>query len=423
MHIDELRKSDKILLKSISGSHLYGLNTPTSDLDIRGIFINSVTDMAQYFRPSDEIQDIKGDEKYYSLYKFLDLVKDCNPAVLELLFLPESAILYKRPEYDILVENRFSFITKKAYYTYTGYAVSQLKRATGLNKKANKLENYIDKDSFDILIKAIETGIFSQDFVTQIFGDDLVKYLRDKQNISFVKSNKNWGEMKLWYNSNIPNIIKSPMRYDYVYFIDNKSQMPYRPVNIDEQFLKSIDLSRVEHMPNLYRVYKNGKGVHNLDIINCESITIERENTDIIGLLFYNENQYKKDKSEYMSFWEWMANRNEARYTNDWNAEKQCDNKNKFAIQGNCKNMCHLTRLLMEAENIVLNGQPQVRWTGDKLQYLRDIRSGKISYANITAWAESKEKELKELYDKSSLPHSCNMKHVELIWKKIMNLG
>ena len=37
--IQDLRDRNLILLESISGSHAYGLNTPTSDVDVRGVFI------------------------------------------------------------------------------------------------------------------------------------------------------------------------------------------------------------------------------------------------------------------------------------------------------------------------------------------------------------------------------------------------
>jgi predicted nucleotidyltransferase len=37
--LDTLRERNLILLEAISGSHAYGLNIATSDVDIRGVFI------------------------------------------------------------------------------------------------------------------------------------------------------------------------------------------------------------------------------------------------------------------------------------------------------------------------------------------------------------------------------------------------
>ena len=38
MNLNQLQNSDLILLEYIRGSHLYGTNTPKSDIDIGGVF-------------------------------------------------------------------------------------------------------------------------------------------------------------------------------------------------------------------------------------------------------------------------------------------------------------------------------------------------------------------------------------------------
>jgi len=39
MTIEELKQKDLIILECLSGSKAYGLDTPTSDTDIKGVFI------------------------------------------------------------------------------------------------------------------------------------------------------------------------------------------------------------------------------------------------------------------------------------------------------------------------------------------------------------------------------------------------
>lgn len=77
----------KVLFKIKSGSHLYGLNTPTSDLDYVGVYVeDSFEDFIDPFNTKDEMDmSIKSkkengkndkdavDEKYFHIKKFIKL--------------------------------------------------------------------------------------------------------------------------------------------------------------------------------------------------------------------------------------------------------------------------------------------------------------------------------------------------------------
>ena len=107
----------QLVLKSIAGSHLYNLNTESSDMDIRGIFLPSVEDLCNVSgEQNTEIADDDQDIKFYSIKKFLTLASQCNPNIIELLYLPESAILFKSDVYDELVSIRDAFMSKRAFH-------------------------------------------------------------------------------------------------------------------------------------------------------------------------------------------------------------------------------------------------------------------------------------------------------------------
>src|SRR5271157_4344917 len=76
------------------GSHAYGLNTPTSDLDIKGIFI---ADSIHYHGFVNTIAQIErkdpNDLVYFELRKFFKLAADCNPNIIEVLFTDDSDII------------------------------------------------------------------------------------------------------------------------------------------------------------------------------------------------------------------------------------------------------------------------------------------------------------------------------------------
>ncbi len=82
----------KFLCKYNGGSHLYGLNTPQSDIDIRGVFCN--TDLSTVIGLDRfEHLDKKGAEDvfYFELRHFLNLLRKTNTQVVECIYAPLGA--------------------------------------------------------------------------------------------------------------------------------------------------------------------------------------------------------------------------------------------------------------------------------------------------------------------------------------------
>lgn len=125
-----------------SGSHAYGLNTPESDLDYRGIFFG---DLGNYFG-GESVEQYEGMSKYtpevllslgveesedtvvYELTKIMKLLRENNPNIIELLHVPEDCVVYKSPLIYPLFENKGLFLCTASKFRFAGYAFSQLKR-------------------------------------------------------------------------------------------------------------------------------------------------------------------------------------------------------------------------------------------------------------------------------------------------------
>ena len=75
------------------------------------------------------------------------------------------------------------------------------------------------------------------------------------------------------------------------------------------------------------------------------------------------------------------------------------------------KNMMHLTRLLFSGENIVENGEPIVRFTGEKLATLLSIRRGEWTFEAIMAQAERIQASIEA--GKARLPLDCDRNRVD----------
>lgn len=277
-----------------------------------------------------EIADKKSDTKYFALDKFFRLATDCNPNIIELLYLPDDAIIFKNATYDRIIAQREIFMSRKAYYTFTGYAYSQISRAKGQNKKANFLDTYYDENVIKWWLRQYLND--QKEWVQRDMGGDFVKYLEK------VKDTLDLSQVTLVSSDAIARLMP-PRLENYIYFYDkDENGFPCRPIvatklqNVkgwptpfNTSFTSTGDIANVEHCDGMCRLYRNGTGFIKDGQIVCASISKERELKDFIGIININLAEFKKALSEWQSFWEWMANRSEARYATAWDADKAFD--------------------------------------------------------------------------------------------------
>lgn len=116
-----------IILLGLGGSHAYGTNREGSDLDIRGVALNSKTNILtgeNFEQVTNEVTDTV----IYSFNKFVNLLSNCNPNVCELLGLKPEHYLYLSPIGQELLDNKHLFLSKRAIHSFGGYANTQLRR-------------------------------------------------------------------------------------------------------------------------------------------------------------------------------------------------------------------------------------------------------------------------------------------------------
>lgn len=126
---------DNMLVKHLAGSHAYGTALPTSDVDYRGVFCADPINLLTPFFIVREAEDqLEEDTKLYELSHFVKLCLECNPNVVETLWVDDADITFRTPAYDFLREHRDEFLSSKIAFTTSGYALAQLKRIKGHNK-------------------------------------------------------------------------------------------------------------------------------------------------------------------------------------------------------------------------------------------------------------------------------------------------
>ena len=131
---NDLEIGKNIILLGLGGSYAYGTNKEGSDIDIRGIALNSKSDiLAGTVDKFEQVTETNTDTVIYSLNKIVNLLLNVNPNTIEMLGLDPDQYIYLSDEGKMLVDNAHLFLSKKCAHSFGGYANSQLYR---LNQKS-----------------------------------------------------------------------------------------------------------------------------------------------------------------------------------------------------------------------------------------------------------------------------------------------
>ncbi|PHR16534.1 MAG: nucleotidyltransferase [Fluviicola sp.] len=265
MTLEELKKSGHIIFECISGSRAYGLSTPTSDTDIRGVFVLP----QELFYSMDYIGQINNESNdivYYELRKFLELCANNNPNILELLNVPEKCVLYKHPIFD-MVKMSF-FLSKKCEMSFANYAYAQIKKARGLEKK---IVNPVEEKR-----KSVLDFCFVLEDGASVLVEDFLK-----------KRNLNQEDCGL---ARIPHMKDCFKLY-------SKAETPY-------------------------------KGIMKNDSSNEVAISSIPKGEEALIMLFFNKDAYSSYCKKYREYWDWVKKRNQDRYATTIAHGKNYDSKN-----------------------------------------------------------------------------------------------
>jgi len=203
-----------------------------------------------------------------------------------------------------------------------------------------------------------------------------------------------------WVNNPQPKAL--PLKEDFCWFIprhDEGDAMPMRPIPLAESGVKlgECHASALEHAPSMYRLYHYGesaRGVFRKEMLVTEAIPLEDERPRCIGVLIFNQQAYERAAKNHRHYWAWREERNERRWLTQESGEMDYD----------AKNMMHTFRLLLSGEHILREGEPLVRFEGQKLAFLKSVLQGERDYDELIDMAEAKTIELETLCKASSLP-------------------
>ena len=341
-----------VILMCLAGSRAYGTDHPDSDTDWKGILIPPKDYILSPFKSFDQIQwkggetgrvseifgTVEADEEgtVFGIQKFVKLAASSNPNVIETLFIDEKHIAFQSEAGKELRENRYIFLSERACKTFTGYAMSQLKRI-----KSHK--SWIDspprkspiRSDFDLeerkLISGEQMGA-ARSFITRNMNS-MAPWLLDSDN-------QHKGEFWEGVDRIVSTILtESGYNYDsaaghWLDIEDDGKAKVASSLGFDDNFVQYLQ----------------------------------------------NEKKYAQAKQHYQQYQSWLKNRNPAR----------ADLEARYGYDA--KHAMHLVRLLRMGEEILTTGDFDV-YRPDR-QELKEIRNGSWAYEDLIDWSEIKVKEL-----------------------------
>jgi hypothetical protein len=258
----------KTLFRVIVGSQSYGTNVEGSDIDYKGIYAQDIDELIG-FGYKEQINTNK-DDTSYEIRRFVELLESANPTVLEMLFSPEDCIVEKHPAFDFLIENRHKFLTKKCLFSFGGYAIAQIKKAKGLDKKMN----------------------WEKDRITR----------------------------------------KTPIDFVYAY-IAGKTVPVSEFLKINNFNQDNCGLVALDHFRDCYSLYYDSfgdlkyNGIITEDSNEVRLSSVPKDETPWT-VVYYNKDGYTMHCKDYKEYTEWLKNRNTQRYVDLASHDQQIDGKN-----------------------------------------------------------------------------------------------
>ena len=118
----------QLMFLTIGGSHAYGTNVEGSDVDIRGVALNSREDLLG-LGEFEHYVDTVTDTTVFSFNKAAKLLCGGNPNMLEQLGNADELVIDYHPTARLLMENKNLFLSKKAICSFGGFAGKLIKEA------------------------------------------------------------------------------------------------------------------------------------------------------------------------------------------------------------------------------------------------------------------------------------------------------
>jgi hypothetical protein len=137
--MDKETLEKEVILRGITGSKAYGMDTEKSDIDIFGVFVEPTKQILGFGKGEGSYCFSEPDATYHEIGRFCELCLKGNPTAIEFLWLENY--LQITEEGKELISLREKFLSKKIRNSYIGYVYSQIQLYGRGDNQARKEKN------------------------------------------------------------------------------------------------------------------------------------------------------------------------------------------------------------------------------------------------------------------------------------------
>ncbi len=397
---EEIKAAGLLLFECVVGSTAYGTNLPTSDIDKKFIYIETLDNILA--GNATKQLNITDDYVGYELERYLELLRTQNPNIIELINTDEQHIEFCHPLFrEIIIANRNEFLTNKVAFSFGEYARAQIKKAQGTNKKFMNPMEGPRKTLLEFGWIPYKGGVIS-------LVDFLVKRGVSERNCGLVALDHIRYTYAL-YNKTSRGMAERELTKRYIkesgYSVAQLKLIEIFMPKRHEKIINGLWDYWSENIPKF--LYENNKyaGILSDDGVQVRLSSIPKDE-ECVAYVHFNIDGWQKYCDDYASYQQWKRDRNEQRFVENASNENNYDRKN----------MMHCHRLLDMCIEI-LDGQG-VKVLRPNREELLGIRLGNKTYQELVDSAEVKAVRIQELYKTTALPEKCEKRFTDGILLK-----
>lgn len=200
--------ANSVQYEVIMGSVAYGVSEDHSDMDVYGFaipprdmvfphlqgYIHGFDQELEIFHQFqqhhiDDKQALGGkgrkyDITIYSIIKYFRLLADCNPNIIDSLFVPRRCVVYSTRLGELLREQRKLFLHKGCWATFKGYAYTQMHKMKSKQPEGKRVQ-LVEQYGYDVKFAYHVVRLLNE--VEQIMAEENLELDRNSDQLKAIR--------------------------------------------------------------------------------------------------------------------------------------------------------------------------------------------------------------------------------------------